>query len=171
VWWPFFLCKQPSALEGALRPAEAPAKKWHPNYHAHARVLDGNTHRTASGVAGLIEARLLRSARVAVTMHKRSWVRWWAHSVNSPRLSTTSPTPLRVRGPRRARPILRSKKIKPSHKQPIERFWGLTAQRGWAHLILGHLDAPARGSVAPAHERGSGWRRGACFNVCVLLWA
>ena len=77
------------------------------------------------------------------------------------------------------------------HKQPIVRFWVLTAQRGWARFILGRVDAlvsaaSARGNAAghvdsvagqrsffyPNHGNGTvnsagfGWRG----NVLKFLW-
>jgi hypothetical protein len=42
------------------------------------------------------------------------------------------------------------------HKQSIMRFWGLTAQRGWARLILGRLGALAHGSAATTHGNAAG---------------
>ena len=38
------------------------------------------------------------------------------------------------------------------HKQPIVRLWGLTAQRGWARIILDRLDALAHGSAGAPTE-------------------
>ena len=42
------------------------------------------------------------------------------------------------------------------HKQSIVRLWGLTAQRGWARLILDRLDALVHGSVATTHGNAAG---------------
>ena len=42
------------------------------------------------------------------------------------------------------------------HKQSIIRFWGLTAQRGWARLILDRLDALGHGSAATTHGNAAG---------------
>jgi hypothetical protein len=39
------------------------------------------------------------------------------------------------------------------HKQSIMRFWSLTAQRGWARLILERLDALAHSSAATTYAR------------------
>ena len=42
------------------------------------------------------------------------------------------------------------------HRQPIVRFWDLTAQRGWAPLVLDHLSALVYGSAASARENSAG---------------
>ena len=42
------------------------------------------------------------------------------------------------------------------HKQSIVRLWGLTAQRGWAHLILDRLGALVHGSAATIHGNVAG---------------
>jgi hypothetical protein len=41
-------------------------------------------------------------------------------------------------------------------KQSIMRFWDLTAQRGWACLILDRLDALVHGSAATTHGNAAG---------------
>ena len=42
------------------------------------------------------------------------------------------------------------------HKRSILRLWSLTAQQGWARLILDRLDALAHGSAATTHEKAPG---------------
>ena len=42
------------------------------------------------------------------------------------------------------------------HKKYIIRFWRLTTQRGWAHLILDRLGALVHGSSATTHGNAAG---------------
>ena len=48
-------------------------------------------------------------------------------------------------------------KLRKMHKQSIVRLWGLTAQRGWARLILDHLDALVHGSAATTQGNAAGY--------------
>jgi hypothetical protein len=51
------------------------------------------------------------------------------------------------------------------HKQSMMRFWRLTAQRGWARLILYRPDALAHCSAATMHGNASGHVDDAAENI------
>jgi hypothetical protein len=148
--------KQFSALKGALRPVEVRAMKAHPQYVAHARVLDRKIYHTASGVAGPIEAKLLEFGALGGDhAHEVLGLVVSAFGELSPAFYELANAIARVRALKHLSYFAcRKDRACEMHKQPIIRLQGLTAQRGWPCLIPDRLDALV--SAAPTHGNAAG---------------
>ena len=166
-------------------PAEVRAAKVTKDYYKVARKLDQKHHGTQPGSIGPIEARLREYGKP--DEHAVSGLVLGAFGELSADCYSLAYAISRVK----ATKYMSYFDIKPQdalalHKQAVLRLWGLTAQRGWARLILNRLrgsvmlaeppDAPEGDPDADAHDHhnfffpdhgasaasaaGFGWRGG-----------
>ena len=142
-------------------PAEVRAAKVTKDYYKVARKLDQKYHGTQPGTIGPIEARLREYGKP--DEHAVSGLVLGAFGELSTDCYSLAYAIARVK----AIKYLSYFNIKPQdalalHKQAVLRLWGLTAQRGWARLILNRLrslvmlaeppDAPEGDPDADAHD-------------------
>jgi hypothetical protein len=119
-------------------PVEKRSAKVHKDYLKSARDLDHKFHNTQPGEVGPIEAKLLEyGAKDGPNPHAVVGLVLGAFGELSTSCYSLCTAIARVNAAR----VLSFWEMPPKHalalcKQKILRFWGLTAQRGWARLIL-----------------------------------